>query len=95
MFSKLKDLIINSKGPFTKEGALLDYTEIHVFLNGMAYGLRQTTAETGWKKLKAREEGAAQEYTYYHYGYLIGNRSKVGLIGAGVGAGAYSSGILK
>jgi len=86
MLSKLKKWIKNSKGPFTKEGEYLDYTEVHVFMNAVLYGLGRTTADKGWKKLVEREEGADEEYTYFHYGYVIGNRGKVAaitLLGAG------------
>jgi len=92
MLSKLKKWIKNSKGPFTKEGEYLDYTEVHVFMNAVLYGVGRTTADKGWKKLVEREEGADEEYTYFHYGYVIGNRGKIALLGAGAGAGAIKAG---
>lgn len=94
MLSKIKNIILNSKGPFTKEGEYLDYTEVHVFMNAILYGIGRTSAEKGWKKLIEREDGADEEYTYYHYGYVIGNRSKLALFGAGAGAGALELGYI-
>lgn len=94
MISKIKKWIKNSKGPFTKEGEYLDYTEVHVFMNAILYGAGRTSAEKGWKKLKKREDGADDEYTYYHYGYVIGNRGKVALAGAGSTLGALELGYI-
>lgn len=87
MISKLKNFIKNSKGPFTKEGAYLDYTEIHVFENGLLYGFRGVTSKDAWERIKKREDGADEEYTYFHWGYVMGNRIKFVGLGSILGAG--------
>lgn len=93
MFSRVKNWVKASKGPFTKEGEYIDYTEVHVFENGFLYGLGRTSADKGWQKLIEREDGAGEEYTYYHWGYVIGNRLKVAGLGAVLGVGGKLAGL--
>lgn len=88
MLSRVKSFIKDSKGPFTKEGGYIDYTEVHVFENGFLYGVRNVKAQDGWERVKEVEDGASEEYTYYHWGYVAGNRIKIAGAGAFIGAGA-------
>lgn len=76
MFKRVKKWFYDFKGPFFKKDGYLDYTEIHVFSNGVLYGLRNTTYQKGWDQLLKYEDGAESEITYYHHGYVLGNRGK-------------------
>jgi len=93
MISRVKNWIKSCKGPFTKEGAYIDYTEVHVFENGFLYGFRNVKSQDGWERVKEAEDGASEEYTYYHWGYVIGNRIKIGGAGACIGIGAKLAGL--
>lgn len=88
MFERVKNWVYDFKGPFSKEGGVIDYTEAHVFINGVLYGLRNSTYDKGWQQLIEYEDGAEDEITYYHYGYVLGNRSKYVFV---AGAAVYAA----